>query len=147
MASRRRAREYALQALFQSDMAETEVSRALNALWSGLLEDEDGSLGGRQADSSEIDFASNLAAGVEREQNVLDRKIETCSTNWRMSRMPHVDRNILRMGAYELLFMEDVPAHVTINEAIELAKKYGTSESRGFVNGILDRLARESGVL
>ena len=147
MASRRRAREYALQALFQSDMAETEISRALNALWSGLLEDEDGSLGGRQADSSEIDFASSLATGVEQERNVLDRKIESCSTNWRMSRMPHVDRNILRMGAYELLFMEDVPAHVTINEAVELAKKYGTSESRGFVNGILDRLARESGVL
>ena len=147
MASRRRAREYALQALFQADMASTEISRALNGLWSGLLEDDDGSLGGRQADAEEVAFASELAEGVERERNTLDLKIESCSTNWRMSRMPHVDRNILRMGAFELLYMEDVPAHVSINEAVELAKKYGTSESRGFVNGILDRLARESGAI
>ncbi len=147
MASRRRAREYALQALFQADMAATDVDRALNALWSGQLEDEDGSLGGRQADAQEVVFASELAEGVERERNLLDLKIESCSTNWRMSRMPHVDRNILRMGAFELLFLEDVPAHVTINEAVELAKKFGTSESRGFVNGILDRLARESGAI
>jgi N utilization substance protein B len=61
--------------------------------------------------------------------------------------MPHVDRNILRLAAFELLHLEDVPSHVTINEAIELAKKFGTAESKGFVNGILDRLAREAGQL
>jgi len=147
MASRRRAREYALQALFQADMSVIEVERALNSLWTGLLDDEDGSLGGRQADDAEISFATGIAQGVERERDNLDGRIEACSTNWRMSRMPHVDRNILRLAAYELLFLDDVPAHVTINEAIELAKKFGTAESRGFVNGILDRLAREVGRL
>ena len=145
MASRRRAREYAMQVLFQADMSSMEIGEALNALWAGLLEDDDGSLGGRQAEEEEIRFASGLAEGVEREQESLDKRIESCSTNWRMTRMPHVDRNILRMGAYEILFMDEVPAHVTINEAIELAKKFGTAESKGFINGILDRLAREAG--
>jgi transcription antitermination factor NusB len=87
------------------------------------------------------------AEGVERERDQLDRKIETCSTNWRMSRMSPVDRNILRLAAYELIHMDDVPSHVTLNEAIELAKKFGTAQSKGFVNGILDRLAREAGQL
>jgi len=145
MASRRRAREYAMQVLFQADMSSMEIDEALNALWAGLLEDEDGSLGGRQAEDEEIRFASMLAQGVEREQESLDKRIESCSTNWRMTRMPHVDRNILRMGAFEILFLDEVPAHVTINEAIELAKKFGTAESKGFINGILDRLAREAG--
>jgi len=145
MASRRRAREYAMQVLFQADMSSMEIDEALNALWAGLLEDEDGSLGGRQAEDEEIRFASMLAQGVEREQESLDKRIEACSTNWRMTRMPHVDRNILRMGAFEILFLDEVPAHVTINEAIELAKKFGTAESKGFINGILDRLAREAG--
>jgi N utilization substance protein B len=147
MASRRRAREYALQALFQADLAAVEVSGALNALWTGILEDSDGSLGGRQAEEQEIDFASLIAEGVERERDQLDRKIETCSTNWRMSRMSPVDRNILRLAAYELIHMDEVPSHVTLNEAIELAKKFGTAQSKGFVNGILDRLAREAGQL
>ena len=128
-------------------MATPSAEAALNGLWTGILEDEDGALGGRQADEVEVDFATQLAEGVEREQASLDARIEACSTNWRMSRMPHVDRNILRMGAFEILFMSDVPAHVSINEAVELAKKFGTSESRGFVNGILDRLARETGAL
>jgi N utilization substance protein B len=147
MASRRRAREYTLQALFQADVAAVEVSGALNSLWTGILEDDDASLGGRQADEEEIDFASHIAEGVERERDQLDKKIESCSTNWRMSRMSPVDRNILRLAAYELIFMPEIPSHVTLNEAIELAKKFGTSQSKGFVNGILDRLAREAGQL
>jgi len=128
-------------------MSATAVDGALNGLWTGILEDDDGALGGRQADEVEINFATTLAEGVERERSALDSRIEACSTNWRMSRMPHVDRNILRMGAFEILFMSDVPAHVTINEAVELAKKFGTAESRGFINGILDRLARETGAI
>lgn len=147
MGSRRRAREYALQALFHCDSTERSANGALEDLWAGLLDDTDGGLGGRAAEPDEIAFASRIAKGVEENLEELDRGLDEASTNWRVSRMAVVDRNILRMGAYELNHMEDVPAHVSINEAVELAKRYGNRETKGFVNGLLDRIARDLGRL
>ncbi len=147
MGSRRRAREFALQALFQSDLGRKDARASLHALWEELLDDPEGSLGGRGPDSEEIEFATDLVSGVERNLDTLDETIERASTNWRVVRMAAVDRNLLRMGVYELMHREDVPPSVAINEAVELAKRYGTQESKGFVNGILDRVARDNGCL
>ncbi len=120
---------------------------ALSGLWSGLLGDSDGELGRRDAESAEIEFATMLSQGVRDHQEALDVRIETTSTNWRIARMSVVDRNILRLGAYELLHMDDIPANVSINEAVELAKRFGTKDSRAFVNGILDRIAKDVGAV
>lgn len=146
MASRRRAREFALQALYQSDLREVSVATALNDLWSGLM-DGDGLDDGRAPESEEVEFAQRLCVGVDEQRDEIDRLIEESSTNWRMPRMPVVDRNILRLAAYELRSCTDIPATVSINEAIELAKKFGSADSRAFVNGIVDRIARQLGRL
>ncbi len=144
MASRRRAREFALQALYQSDLTGASVAGALNHLWSGLVDGE--GLGGvRPAESEEIEFAQRLAMGVEQQRDAIDKVLEEASANWRLPRMPVVDRNILRLAAFELMECQDIPANVSINEAVELAKTYGTGESRAFVNGIVDRVARTLG--
>jgi N utilization substance protein B len=85
-------------------------------------------------------FAERLVAGVLEKKKELDALIGKYATNWKVSRMPIVDRNILRAGAYELLWMDDVPAKVTVNEAIELAKSFGDDDASKFVNGILDQI-------
>jgi transcription antitermination protein NusB len=144
MASRRRSRWYALQALYHLDLSEVSGHEALGQLWAGLLDGE-GLEGDRPPESEEIEFAQRLVLGVEANRDRIDLLIEECSTNWRVPRMPVVDRNILRIAAFELLECRDIPATVAINEAVELAKRYGTRESRAFVNGIVDRLARQVG--
>lgn len=149
MASRRRAREFALQALYQADQVDGSVLDGLNGLWSGLLDgsEEEDDLGRRQAESDEVEFATMLARGVVDQRETLDSRIEATSRNWRIRRMSVVDRNILRLGAYELVFVDDIPANVSINEAVELAKRFGTKDSRAFVNGILDRIAKDVGAV
>lgn len=142
MASRRRAREFALQALYDADLAEIGGQEALTALWSGMIEGE-GIDDNRAPESEEVEFAQRLVLGVHDKRPAIDELIESCSTNWRMPRMPVVDRNILRVAAYELLECADIPATVSINEAVELAKRFGTQDSRAFVNGIVDRMARQ----
>ncbi|MCO4744412.1 MAG: transcription antitermination factor NusB [Proteobacteria bacterium] len=142
MASRRRAREYALQALYTADLKGDTIPAALNALWAGLVDGE-GIDESRPAESEEVEFAQRLALGVDSNREGIDALIEECSTNWRIPRMPVVDRNILRLAAFELQECSDIPANVSVNEAIELAKKYGTKESRAFVNGIVDRMGRK----
>ncbi len=144
MASRRRAREYALQALFQADLTGQPVTAALNALWAGLL-DDDGVGEARAPESEEVEFAQRLVMGVDSGRDEIDELIDSCSTNWRLPRMPVVDRNILRMAAFELQSCDDIPATVSINESVELAKRFGAKESRAFVNGIVDRMARNLG--
>jgi len=141
MGSRRRAREFALQSLFHADLNDITIKAALNHLWSGLMDGE-GMDDTRPPESQEMEFAQRLALGVETHKERLDSLIEECSTNWRLGRMPIVDRNVLRLAGYELLSCPDIPATVSINEAVELAKKFGTADSRAFVNGIVDRLAR-----
>ena len=145
MSSRRRARQYALQGLFYADINELDVGAALAGLWSGLSEG-DALETDRPPTSEEIAFCEQLVRGVNENKGDIDTLIEECSTNWRLSRMPLVDRNILRVAAFELLHCEDIPVSVSMNEAIELAKRYGTAESRAFINGIVDRMGRSEAV-
>jgi N utilization substance protein B len=91
------------------------------------------------------EYAEALVNGFDSRRAEVDAAIESRSLNWRMYRMPVVDRNILRIAVYEMLFREDVPAKVSIDEAIELAKKFGAEESRAFINGILDRVYNDAG--
>lgn len=124
-------------------MLGVDSAQALGTLWATQLESE--GLTGEPADPDEVAFAEKLIEGVSTRLEMVDRQIEQASVNWRLSRMPLVDRNILRIAAYELLMSKDVPASVSINEAVELAKTYGDKDSRAFVNGILDRVAQQTG--
>ena len=146
MASRRRAREFALQALYQADLTAVSGTAALDHLWSGLVDGE-GLEGQRPAESEEVEFAQRLVLGVVEDGERIDAMIDEASTNWRLARMPLVDRNILRLAAFELMSCTDIPASVSINEAVELAKRFGTADSKAFVNGIVDRLGRTLGRL
>lgn len=85
-------------------------------------------------------FFDRLSAGVIENKEMIDTVIENYSSNWKISRMACVDRNVLRLAVYEILFCADIPAKVTINEAIDIGKKFGTSESGSFINGILDSI-------
>lgn len=142
MTSRTRGREYALQVLYEVDSSGKDPVEALETYWVNF------ETTGRPAGSPEPDpaikaFARQLVEGVTRNAGEIDALIERCSLNWRLDRMPRVDRNVLRLACYELLHSTDVPTKVVINEAIELGKRYGTEESGAFVNGILDKVAGE----
>lgn len=142
--SRRQARSYALQALFAVDLAGAEPLAALNGLWDALVDGE-GLDEQPTATSDEVEFAQRLVLGAVSDRERIDTLIEEASTNWRLRRMPLVDRNILRLATYELLACEDIPANVSINEAIELAKRFGAQDTRVFVNGLIDRIGRTLG--
>lgn len=144
--SRRQARMYALQALYQADVAQAGGEPGLAALWTTLLDGE-GLDGERSPEHDEVEFAQRLVQGVESARAEIDAMIDGCSNNWRIGRMPVVDRNILRMAAFEMMKCQDIPPTVAINEAVELAKLFGTEDSRAFVNGIVDRIGRTTGRL
>ena len=128
--TRHDARELALQILFQCDFhGSTEFW--LEQFWEQ-----------RDASESVRTFASELVAGVRTHQDELDDLIAAYARNWTIDRMPVVDRNILRQAMYELLWVPDVPAKVTVDEALELAKNFADDETRKFVNGILDQLIK-----
>ncbi len=128
MGSRHHARERALQILFQYDI------HGKPGLWLDVFWTEN------EATDEVKAFAERLVAGVLEKKKELDVLIGKYATNWKVSRMQIVDRNILRAGVYELLWMDDVPAKVTVNEAIELAKSFGDDAASKFVNGILDQV-------
>lgn len=134
MLGRRRAREVALQVLYQDDLNPT-ASPWIGEQW----------VRRRLRDPRLAAFALSLIAGVRRHAAELDRLIQEAAANWSLARMAVVDRNILRLGAYEMLY-GDTPDRVVLDEAIELAKRYGDSHSAQFVNGILDRLLHEYAV-
>jgi len=144
MSARRRARQFALQALYQADLTPMSAEDALGRVWASVTEDE-GIEGVDAPKSSEVEFATRLVEGVLGQRDELDALIESCSTTWRIPRMPLVDRNILRIGAFELAHCPDVPGAASINEAVELAKSFGTRESRAFINGIVDGMGRKLG--
>ena len=141
---RRRAREFALQALYAADIGGGTGPVALAGLWASQL-DALGEALEEPVGPEETEFATELVRGVMEEREAVDARIEAASEHWRLARMPVVDRNILRLGTWELVQRADIPASVTINEAIELAKRFGGAESRAFVNGLLDRIAGEIG--
>lgn len=130
---RRKARETALQALYKIDISEGNTGEE-------GLELEELAPGTEARRYCEV-----LVNGVAAHLKDLDDVIEKNSENWTVSRMSVVDRNILRMAAYELLYGQDVPYKVVIDEAVELAKKFGTDESGPFINGIIDRIRKTSG--
>jgi len=123
-------RELALKALYQMDIRADASNEDLLLLFETFTTADDVRR-----------FATKLVNGVRGEQIALDRHLAGALEHWSIGRLSRVDHNILRMGLYELLRMEDVPARVTIDEAIELAKTYGDQESGRFVNGVLDQLA------
>lgn len=132
---RRKAREYALQMLFQSDFTKKKIDRKdLEEFWSG--KNESANVKG---------FAEELVKGTLDNLDEIDKRIERVAENWLLKRMAAVDRNILRFAAYEILYRKDIPSAVTINEALEIAKKYSSTEAAPFLNGLLDRLAKEEG--
>lgn len=134
MGDRRKAREMALQALYTIDLRGTWEE----GNFSELLYEKD-----RWPSSAE--HACMILAGVLRNHASIDSVIQGRADHWSVSRMNLIDRNILRIAVYELLFCEDVPMKVSINEAIELGKMYGTKETTRFLNGILDRIAKREG--
>ena len=146
MGTRRRAREFALQILYQLDVQEQlSDEQALGMFWRNFAATAEAE-GAMAADLGDIQpFAEKLVRGVREHLVDLDAQIQGASKNWRLERMARVDRNLLRLALYELKHVDDVPAKVAINEAIEIAKRYGTNESSAFVNGILDRCREELG--
>ncbi len=142
MGNRRKAREASLQLLYEMELSGKDHQKVIDEfhreparLFSHWPEPP--------ANLEEIrEFTIQITQGVWQNVREIDRLIEDHSIHWKISRMALVDRNILRMGVFELLYCEDIPASVTINEAIEIAKKYGTDESGSFVNGVLDHIAK-----
>ena len=128
MARRSRARQVALQVLFQDDLNPRNNPAIGDALIAQRLKTED-----------LIEFARQLLSGVRRHRQELDQSIEQTAANWSLQRMAVTDRNVLRLGAYEILH-SDTPPRVAIDEAVELAKRFGSAQSAQFVNGILDKL-------
>ena len=128
---RTKARERAMQALYQIDVAAEGIDEALARFWKSF----------EPVEREVMDLAELLVRGVARHRREIDEAIEAVSTNWRIDRMARVDRNVLRLAVHELLHRSDVPVKVALNEAIELGKKYGSESSGAFVNGVLDRIA------
>jgi N utilization substance protein B len=134
MGTRRKGRETALQILYQMDLSDTPADQAIQLFWANLGATREGE-----------EFANLLVSGYGADHEAVDEKIRSVSQHWRLERMSRVDRNILRLATYELMRLPDVPARVTLNEAIELAKRYGNEGSASFVNGVLDRIATDCG--
>lgn len=131
MGYRRKSREYALQMLYQFD-----VSHQSDGLAAGFWAD-------KEVPENIMEFTNNIVDGVIKNLGMIDDKIRISASNWSIDRMAVVDRNILRMSVFELLYIKDIPVKVTINEAIEVAKRFGEEESGSFVNGILDRIVKD----
>ncbi len=138
--TRRRGRELALQALYQRDVTGGEGGTAAVDLWRHFDEPESA-----PAPEEARTFATELVGGVLESRERLDALIAAAAEHWRLERLSQIDRNILRIGAYELLCRRDVPASVAIDEAIEIAKRFGSDESATFVNGVLDHVAEVVG--
>ena len=135
MRKRSKGREYVLQMLYQVDITGGNWEEILKNFWeSKEAEDISEDLKG---------FSVALLQGVAEHLQEIDAQIKKYAANWQLERMAFVDRNIMRLGCFELLFREDIPPKVAINEAVELAKKYSGSESGKFVNAILDKIKIE----
>ena len=131
MASRRLAREHALQILFQLDMTGDDLETSLDLHWRG-----------RDADEATRSFAERVVRGAIADAVRIDELITESSDNWRLERMAAVDRNVLRVAIYELVHETDTPPPVVLDEAIEIAKRFGGEESGQFVNGVLDAVLK-----
>lgn len=131
MRKRTLARESALKIMYQLDVSKDELSLVLADYWNE-----------NEIDKSAREFANILVTGTKENLDKIDTVISKYADNWQIKRMAVVDRNILRLATYEMLFVKDIPPKVSINEAIELAKKYGDVESSKFINGVLDKIKK-----
>jgi len=132
LGTRRKSRELALQALYQWNITRQDPFLILDQQKANFSPaDEEGG------------FAQQILIGVLEHYNHIDELIEKFSEHWRLDRISIIDRNILRMAIFELLFREDIPPKVTLNEAIDLGKRFGSEDSSAFINGILDRIQKE----
>ena len=129
MHGRRKAREIALQVLYGLNFENIDVQKALDLFWSNFV-----------APKAAKEFAAFLVQGTCEHKEELDKLIAGCSDNWSLGRMSKVDINILRMAVFEFLYCEDIPPKVTLNEAVDLGKTFGSENSGSFINGILDTL-------
>jgi N utilization substance protein B len=141
MGDRRIARELALQALYKLDMlGDTAAPGTLGVFWDHFVPE-----GVPRGGESE-QFARALVAGVDAHRARIDELIAAAAEHWRLPRLSRVDLNVLRLATFELLDRPEIPAAVTINEAIEIARRYGSEDSSAFVNGVQDHIASEHGV-
>ncbi len=130
MRKRTIARDNALKILYQSEISNRDIVESGKYFWEN-----------DESDEAEVkEFADRLVSGVKKNLEEIDAKISKYATNWQIKRMAIIDRNVLRLGMFELFYAEDIPPKVTINEAVELAKKYGDLDSSKFINGILDKI-------
>ena len=129
MRGRRKAREIALQVLYGLNFENIDVEKALDLFWSNFV-----------APKTAKEFAAFLVQGTCEHKEELDKLIAGCSDNWSLGRMSKVDINILRLAAFEFLYCDDIPPKVTLNEAVDLGKTFGSENSGSFINGILDAL-------
>ncbi|MFA5069145.1 MAG: transcription antitermination factor NusB [Candidatus Omnitrophota bacterium] len=136
MRKRTRAREIALQILYQADIRHEGLNDIAEDFFRICLNGAD------RPEESVRGFAISLAKGTLDNIKTIDAVISSYAQNWQLERMAVIDRNIMRMACYELLYVNDIPAKVSINEAVDLAKKYGDTESGKFVNGILDKVKK-----
>lgn len=135
MRKRTQARELAIQILYQMDITGLCCAECLDNFWQEPDNDPGGDV---------KSFTGDLVKGVSENLKAIDAKIAEYAANWQLKRMAVVDRNILRLGCYELMFRSDIPPKVSINEGVELAKKYSGLDSSKFVNGILDKIKIEA---
>jgi transcription antitermination factor NusB len=135
MRKRTQAREFALQILYQLDITRDDCAESLSKFWENNSEN--------QIEEVVKEFACDLVKGIQENLPGIDAKISHYAQNWQLERMAVVDRNILRIGCYELLFRRDIPPKASINEAVEIAKRYSGVEAGKFVNAILDKVKQE----
>ena len=129
---RRKARELALRMLYQVETAGDDADRALTKYCSLFPYQQD-----------IVDYAQLLLTVIRRHQEKIDEFIRQACEHWRIDRIAYVDKNVLRIGIFEMIFSDDVPPKVAIDEAIEMGKKYGSEDSREFINGVLDRILKD----
>lgn len=132
--SRRLARQIAFQTLFQIDLSKSDVEQALEQRLTDI------SLSPR-----DLAYVKRVVRGVTKQLTALDAQISDVSRGWQVHRLASIDRSILRLAIYEIVFMDDIPVRVAINEAVELAKAFGDRESPTFINGLLGTVARDGG--
>ena len=130
MGGRRKSRELALQVLYQIDVGRQNPRDGLDLFWRNF-----NNLGGAK------EFSERLVEGVCQHKDQIDGVIESYSENWRLKRISKVDRNVLRLAIFELLYCNDIPSKVTMNEAVDLGKKFGSEKSGSFINGVLDKIS------
>ncbi len=131
MGRRRKAREEALKILFEYDSTHDDIDEIMKCFWENLSTTKDRKV---------REYTKELVKGVVNNLELIDKSIEKVSKNWNLQRMFRVDKNILRIAVYELMFKKETPVPVVIDEAVEIAKLYGTDTSPKFINGILDSI-------